>query len=63
MLHFPKKQSTKLLPKQTESWWEAGSLYFPDTIERDAEDYLKVHGPKSIVKGRSLLLLQHKPKH
>ena len=42
-------------PLNLKEGWQAGSLYFPNTIESDVEDYLKVHGPKSMVKGSSLL--------
>ena len=46
-------------PLNLKEGWQAGSLYFPNTIESDVEDYLKVHGPKSMVKGSSLLTSKH----
>ena len=46
-------------PRELKVGWQAGSLYFPDTIESDVQQYLKVHGPKAILKGASLFESQH----
>lgn len=46
-------------PRNLSKGWQPGSFNFPDTIESDVENYLKVHGPKAMVKGTSLLNSEH----